>query len=70
MEKAKQLSGWQSGQTKVRRSTSHTDMYILSTNGIGFWNLHATQDYMLAKYPINKKIKAKGQIAIGNQKVA
>lgn len=48
----KQRNGWKSGSLSIRRSNSHTDMWIIE-DGTGFWNITASEEYMLNKYPKN-----------------
>jgi len=48
----KQSNGWKSGLLSIRRSNSHNDMWIIE-DGTGFWNLTASEEYMLNKYPCN-----------------
>lgn len=52
-----QLRGWKSGKFSIKRSNSHEDMWIIEDGSNGFWNLNASQDYMLQKYPQDKTKK-------------
>jgi hypothetical protein len=49
-----QLNRWTSGNVTVARSNSHQDMYIIE-HGDGYHNLTASYEYMIEKYPPNKR---------------